>query len=98
MTGSREKTASLETPKIVDNDRRQAGWKGKDEDASGVTDRVKSDSVTSLHQSTQKKNSRHWCNLVLRNQLSALIINELVPPWITYLSEKHEVIKSGQPG
>lgn len=49
MTGSREKTASLETPKIVDNDRSQAGWKGKDEDASGVTDRVKSDCVTSLH-------------------------------------------------
>lgn len=37
-------------------------------------------------------------NLVLRNQLLALIINELVPLWIAYLSEKHEVIKNGQPG
>lgn len=50
---------------------------------------------TSIHRS---KNSRHWCNLVLRNQLSALIISELVPSWIAYLREEHEVIKNGQPG
>lgn len=50
---------------------------------------------TRVHRS---KNSRHWCNLVLRNQLSAIIINELVLPWIAYLREEHEVIKNGQPG
>lgn len=50
---------------------------------------------TSIHRS---KNLRHWCNLVLRNQLSGLILSESVPPWISYLREEHEVIKNGQPG
>lgn len=80
MTGSQEERTRLETPIFLDYDRSQGDWKGKDEDASENTGRVRPCSYQSSPEYTKIKipgSGVIWC-WGTNYRLSSLQISAIV--------------------